>query len=166
MDSAMRSFKDTQGRTWIVSITFHELKLCRKLLGVKLADLSNDCCKPLGELIADAERFVDVLYVLCKEQADKANVSDADFGRSLDGDAIEAAIHAFVGAFADFSPSRTRALILGLADKMRETETLIQAALPDAVRAVREMSAEAILDSMQKPTAAGLPALSGSTPTA
>jgi len=56
-------------------------------------------------LIADPVLLVDVLYVVCKEQADDANVTDEQFGRSMAGDAVDAATRAFLEELADFTPS-------------------------------------------------------------
>ena len=52
----------------------------------------------------------DVLYCLCKDQADKQSISDEDFGRALAGDAITQAADAFVEELIDFFPdARARA---------------------------------------------------------
>lgn len=56
--------------------------------------------------------LVDVLYRLCKSQADSQNVSDEDFGRAMFGDAILHAQTAFIEERSDFFPSaRQRAAI-------------------------------------------------------
>jgi hypothetical protein len=47
----------------------------------------------------------DVIYVVCKPQADEQNVSDEDFGRAMAGDAIEHATRALLEELVGFSPS-------------------------------------------------------------
>jgi uncharacterized protein (DUF4213/DUF364 family) len=45
-----------------------------------------------------------VLYAICKNDADKLNVSDVEFGESMSGDAISEATEAFLGELIDFFP--------------------------------------------------------------
>jgi hypothetical protein len=47
-----------------------------------------------------------VVYVLCQEQAQKQEVSDEEFGRSMFGDAITEAADAFVEELVNFFPDR------------------------------------------------------------
>jgi len=105
----MRSFKDNADRTWTVTLNIYAVKKVRDLLQVDLLDLGGEEAKPgaglLYRLIADPVLLVDVLYVVCKEQADGAGVSDEQFGRAMAGDAIDAATRAFLEELADFTPS-------------------------------------------------------------
>lgn len=106
----MRTFTDNAGRTWDIIINVASIKRVRGVLGIDLYALIDDGCKPLGELVADPVRLADVLYCLCKEEAEKKGVSDEDFGRSLYGDAILRAADAFLEELIDFFPDpRTRA---------------------------------------------------------
>ena len=106
----MRTFKDDAGRTWSLTLNVWTVKKVRDLLGVDLLDLGGDAAtrdKPglLFRLIADPVLLVDVLYVVCKDQADGASVTDEQFGRAMGGDAIDAATRAFLEELADFTPS-------------------------------------------------------------
>jgi hypothetical protein len=47
----------------------------------------------------------DVIYGVCKPQADEQNISDEDFGRAMAGDAIEHATRALLDELVGFSPS-------------------------------------------------------------
>jgi hypothetical protein len=100
----MQTFTDNAGRTWTVLITVDGLKHVRQQLGIDLYKLIDHGCKPLGELIGDPVKLIDVLYVLCREAADKAGISDEAFGRAMFGDAIFAASRAFQEALIDFFP--------------------------------------------------------------
>jgi hypothetical protein len=106
----MHSFVDNAGRTWTVAINVAAVKRVRGLLNVDLYKLVDDGFRPLGELVSDPVRLADVLYCLCKDEADARHVSDEDFGRALYGDAITLAADAFVEELIDFFPdARTRA---------------------------------------------------------
>ncbi|MFM7927420.1 MAG: hypothetical protein ACKO9Q_06865, partial [Pirellula sp.] len=66
--------------------------------------------KSLSKLVSDPVTLADVLYCLCKDQADKQSITDEDFGRALSGDVITQAADAFVEELIDFFPdARARA---------------------------------------------------------
>lgn len=113
-DDTRQTFRDSAGREWLVEINVWQLRRVRQSAGVELGKMP---LEKLADLTADPEKFVDVLYALVKDQADKAGVSDSDFGRGLGGDGLESAVLAFWRAYAFFSPSQTRKLLLGLADR-------------------------------------------------
>jgi hypothetical protein len=100
----MQTFTDNAGRTWTVAINVAAVKRVRGLVNIDLYKLVDDGFKPLGELIADPVQLADVLYCLCKDEADARDVSDEDFGRALYGDAITMAAEAFVEELIDFFP--------------------------------------------------------------
>ena len=107
----MRTFRDNDGRSWDLTLNIYAVKQVRDVLGVDLLDPSgspkgenaDDCL--LRKLIADPVLLVDVLYVVCRDQAEKAGVTDEQFGRAMAGDAIDEATRAFLEELADFTPS-------------------------------------------------------------
>jgi hypothetical protein len=106
----MHSFVDNSRRTWEVAINVAAVKRIRGLLGIDLYALVDDGFKSLSKLVSDPVNLADVLYCLCKDQADKQSISDEDFGRALAGDAITQAADAFVEELIDFFPdARARA---------------------------------------------------------
>jgi hypothetical protein len=106
----MHSFVDNSRRTWEVAINIAAVKRIRGLLGIDLYSLVDDGFKSLSKLVSDPVTLADVLYCLCKDQAEKQSISDEDFGRSLAGDAITQAADAFVEELIDFFPdARARA---------------------------------------------------------
>ena len=121
----MRTFIDNAGRTWTVAINVAAIKRVRGLLGVDLFKLVDDGFKPLSKLVSDPVQLADVLYCLCKDEADAKEISDEDFGRALAGDAITLAADAFVVELIDFFPdARARASLKKVIDagkQMRET---------------------------------------------
>ncbi|GIW89562.1 MAG: hypothetical protein KatS3mg108_3886 [Isosphaeraceae bacterium] len=100
----MRTFTDNAGRTWTVAINVALVKRVRGVLDLDLFKLLDDGARPLGELLGDPVRLADVLFCLCKEEAEKRAVSDEDFGAALAGDAIGHAADAFVDELVDFFP--------------------------------------------------------------
>jgi hypothetical protein len=103
-----RSFTDNSGRTWELMIDVPTLRRVKQITGVNLSSI----LKPGGsDALTDPVTLADVLYVVCQPAADAANVSDEDFGRSLRGDAIDAAGTALLEAVADFMPPDRGALI-------------------------------------------------------
>ena len=136
----MRSFKDATGRAWTVGITVADMRRVRALVSVDLYALVDDGLKGLSELLSDPCRFVDVLYVLA-QPADGPKPSDEEFGRSFDGDALEAAADAFAGALTDFFPKRQRTALEKVLAKSREVgekvrqrgEKELEAVDPEAV---------------------------------
>jgi regulator of extracellular matrix RemA (YlzA/DUF370 family) len=106
----MHSFVDNANRTWELTINVAMVKRVRALVEVDLYGLVDEGFKSLSALIADPVQLADVLFCLCKEQAEKAGVTDEDFGRALAGDAIARAADAFVEELIDFFPdARARA---------------------------------------------------------
>jgi len=106
----MHSFVDNSRRTWEVAINVAAVKRIRGLLGIDLYALVDDGFKSLSKLVSDPVTLADVLYCLCKDQAEKQSISDEDFGRALAGDAITQAADAFVEELIDFFPdARARA---------------------------------------------------------
>ncbi|AMV29288.1 hypothetical protein VT84_33140 [Gemmata sp. SH-PL17] len=108
------TFRDNAGREWVVAIHVHAVEQVEARCDVRIGALLRDQLAGLFELLEDPVKFVRVLWVLVEEQATKVALTPEQFGRSLGGDALEAAWQAFVGALADFSPSRLRSRIRAL----------------------------------------------------
>jgi hypothetical protein len=100
----MHTFTDNAGRVWTIAVNVAMIKRVQGLLKINLYKLLDDNFKGLGELLGDPIQLVDVLYCLCKEEADAKNVSDEDFGRAMFGDVIHQATDAFLEELIDFFP--------------------------------------------------------------
>lgn len=138
----MHTFRDSTGRTWAVEITVHAVKRCRAVAGVDLYGLVDDGFAGLSALLRDVVQFVDVLYVLCRDEAIAAGITDEDFGRSLAGDTLDDATRAFLAELTDFFPDpRVRAglakaltAMRGIGDRLLEhLEARIDALDPDVL---------------------------------
>jgi len=100
----MKTFNDNAGRTWTVAINVNAIKRVRSLLDVNLLEVIEG--ELLEQLIRDPVLLCDVVYAVCKPEADEKNVTDQEFGRSMAGDAIDQATKALLEELVGFSPSR------------------------------------------------------------
>lgn len=102
----MQKFVDVRGRVWVVEINTATIKRVRSLTDVNLYEVVD------GELIqrleSDIILFCDVLYAICKPQADRDGVTDEQFGEGLAGDVIDEATAAFIEAMVAFLPEKHR----------------------------------------------------------
>ena len=73
-------------------------------------------------LISDPVLLCDVVYVVCKEEADSKDVSDEDFGRAMAGDALEHATTALLEELIDFFPQGRRRLLKKALAKLKTLE--------------------------------------------
>jgi hypothetical protein len=160
----MKTFTDTAGRTWTLAISVNSVKRCRAFLGgFDLYTLVDEEFRGLAKLLGDPVPLVDVLYVLCKDEADARSLSDEDFGRGMAGDCLVAAADAFVAELADFFPDpQVRAALRKMMPAIR--------GLQDAQAArIEAMDFGAILHAGLAPpssngSSGGSPASSASTP--
>jgi hypothetical protein len=106
----MPAFKTSAGREYLVRLDANKIRDARAELNIDLADL--DFGKVAQRLNSDPVLLVDVLWILCRDQANQSGITSKQFGESLVGDAIDEAARALILARADFSPARTRSLLL------------------------------------------------------
>lgn len=99
----MPRFTDNQGREWMVDINVTSIKRVRALTGVDLLDIKSE--QTLQPLLGDPIALVDLVWAVCKNQAQELGVSDEGFGEALAGDAIAAATNALIEGLVGFSPS-------------------------------------------------------------
>ena len=110
----MKSFTDTTGRVWTITVNVGAIKRVRALCGVDLnaiveVDEKNNVTTGLLErLSTDPVLLVDVLYAICKPECDAKGVSDEEFGCAMAGDAIEHATDALLDEVVDFFPEAKR----------------------------------------------------------
>lgn len=159
----MKTFTDNAGRTWTLAINVDAVKRVRGLLDVDLLEVVEG--KLIDRLIRDPVLLCDVVYVVCKPEADAQNVTDEDFGRAMAGDAIEGATKALLEELVGFSPSpRDRAILGQVLDKaraaMEKARDLVEAKL--ASGAVEKAVEQALANAGSSSGAA--PASSASTP--
>ena len=102
----MKTFKDNAGRTWTVDVNIATVKRVKSLLKVDLTDAVEG--KLLDRFILDPILLCDVIYVICKPEADKEKITDEQFGQAMAGDAIEHATEALLEELINFFPELKR----------------------------------------------------------
>ena len=105
----MKTFKDNADRTWTVIVNVDAIKRVRSLLDVDLMEAVEG--RLLERLVSDPVLLCDVIYCVCKIDADVKGISDEDFGRAMAGDAIELATTALLEELVDFFPQGKRELL-------------------------------------------------------
>ena len=138
----MKTFTDNAGRAWTVTINVDAIKRVRTLAQVNLLDVLDDGCKLLAELHDDPVLLVDVLYCICKPEADAQNVTDEEFGRAMSGDASLQASPALLEEMSYFFPNaRQRAAMKEL---LKKTETVVERLLDHAETTIAELDPESV----------------------
>ena len=122
----MKTFNDNAGRTWTITVNVGAIKRVKSLLSVNLMDAVEG--KLLERLISDPILLCDVIYAVCKPEADAKEISDEDFGRSMAGDAIDFATTALLEELCDFFPQGRRKLLRKALEKLRKLESLAMTA--------------------------------------
>ena len=100
----MSTFKTAQ-RDWVLEVNL-PVKKAVKLATDGKVDLFDVWEGRVQRELADPETLVNVLWVMCKDQADAAKVSELDFAKMFRGDVLEHAANALSEAIIDFFPSR------------------------------------------------------------
>ena len=156
----MKPFTDSAGRTWEVTVNVGAVRRVRDILGVDLMDVAGGDL--LERLADDPVLLVDVLYVLCKPQADAKGASDEDFGRAMVGGVLDEAASALMKELLDFFPSAQRARALG---KMARKIEAQQAAVTEAAAALAAIPASETADVRLGGSSGNSPASAEPTPT-
>jgi hypothetical protein len=140
----MRQFKDNAGRTWTVDINVATLKRVRGLTGVDLMQVIEGTL--IEKFIRDPVLLCDVVYAVCKPEADAAKVSDEEFGKAMAGDAIEAATGAVLDELISFCPSpRDRA---NLGRVLQATNRVLEKARDVTEKRIETLTSEGELDKL------------------
>jgi hypothetical protein len=140
----MRTFTDNAGRQWQVEINVAALKRVRGLTGTDLMQAIEGSGGLIEKLIRDPVLLCDVVYALCKPEADAKSISDEDFGRAMAGDAIEHATAAVLEELVSFCPSpRDRA---NLGRVLRATQGVLEKARDLTTRRIDHLIGSGELD--------------------
>jgi hypothetical protein len=98
----MKTFKDAANRTWTIAVNIAAVSRVRKLLDVDLLAPHEGEPPLVARLHGDVVLLVNVIYVLCKPEADALKVTDEQFGEAMGGEAAYLAYEAFMEEWADF----------------------------------------------------------------
>lgn len=150
-ERARATFTDAAGDSWRVIVTIGKIKSVRQLVNdetgksVDLFEYVND--NLAYRLYIDPVLLADVLWVLCKDEAEGRKIDKSAFLDRLNGETLEVAELAFEEAFIDFFPKSQRGQAELIAQTAREFRTTL-----------RKTQQEAVLSEIRKQT----PASSGS----
>jgi len=116
-------FTDSKGDEWAVALNVSTIKAVRQHLSIDLLDLDNG--KLILNLTSDPIMLVDVIYVVCMDEAEERGVIDSEFGARMAGDVIADATEAMLGALVSFIPNpRDRA---NMAKVLNKTHQIMEA---------------------------------------
>jgi len=154
----MATFRDATGREWPLTITYGASRALKGDAGCDLSDVANDGEKLARVLFGDPDALVRVLWVLVRDRAAAAGVSEGQFFDALDPAAMDAASDALMEAITDFFHRRRAGAVKSHLPAMRQRIDATHAAAVTA--AVRDLTSP----STSPGTSAGSPGSSGSTP--
>jgi hypothetical protein len=102
----MKTFVDSSGRTWTVTINTNAIKRAKETSGVSLVDIVNGDL--YGRMLLDPVLVCDIAYGVCEPEAKARKFTREDFNAALVGDAIAAAREAILEDLVDFFPNPVR----------------------------------------------------------
>jgi hypothetical protein len=100
----MKTFKDRDGKSWRVELSFALWRRIKAETEIDLLDVAMPDGKALGQL-SKLENVGVVLWLYVEEQAVSEGIDRETFWRALHGEAIETAMEAVVEDLEDFSRS-------------------------------------------------------------
>jgi hypothetical protein len=147
----MQQFKDSANppRLWNVSINVGTVKRVKMLLPeIDLLEISTQKSKDEPPLIVrlavDVCLLCDVLYAICKPQADALQVTDEQFGEAMGGDALSEGQQALMGELTDFFQKLGRT---EQATVVRQAGTMIEATIAAADKRIKTLDMAMLSDS-------------------
>lgn len=104
----MKSFKDSTGREWVITLTLGSAMKVKSKLDVDLLQPEEGDPPLLTRLGTDEMLLAEVICALLENQFDKHGVTEDDVREAFDGQTILAAQKAFYGELVDFFQKRGR----------------------------------------------------------
>jgi hypothetical protein len=136
----MRSFTDTEGRAWPLSLTIGALRRVKQLVpAVDLMAIDQGEPPLIVRLCSDPLLFVDVLYALCEPQVRERGLNDEQFAAALGGQTIFAAMTALREELTDFFRGLGRSDLTAIVSR---AETLVRTAVDEATTQMQTIDIE------------------------
>lgn len=117
----MPQFTDTKARVWQLDLSIGLALAIRKKLGVNFLSLLDG--QALDAVSRSDETLVNVLWLLCAEQALSAGVDETGFALALGGDALGAAIEGLLEALVLFTRPDNRPAVQKVLEKIHQVQT-------------------------------------------
>lgn len=152
----MPSFKDNKGRSWLVELDAPTVQKIRRdtcgISGCRHRPLTNSQCegvdlwdlsgKSFQKMDFDTVLMVDVLWLICEEQAIARDISEMDFAKALRGEVLPEATNAMLKASVEsLDPTKRRFLERAAATRHRHEEL----ALNRTIEKIESPETEALL---------------------
>ena len=143
-----RTFQDSQGDSWTITITVGAAMKLRDQLGVDIQKLVESHDGTLSGLLTDVWKIVEILALVLEDQVKKRGLQDSEFFERLTGDVLDFATMAFLEAVADSLPKLQRRPIQELMKKLNSTLDRATETMAEKVKAT-DVEAE-ILEKIEK----------------
>jgi len=137
----MEKFKDSNGRDWAISINVGTVKTVQAELKIDITDMAT--LKVLGD---DVCLLVDCIYLCCKDEAEKAGITDIQFGQSMAGTALDSASEAFMNELINFFPAQKANL---LRKTLEKAKSLQAQATEEIEKRIENLSYKQLTDSQE-----------------
>jgi len=154
----MKSFKDSTGREWAITLTLGAAMKVKSKLGVDLLQPEEGDPPLLSRLGTDEMLLAEVICCLLENQFEKHGVTEDDIRDAFDGQTLLASQKAFYGELVDFFQSRGR---IDRAKAVAKQMALIDLAITTAGKQIDAIDIEKL---MSGATSIALPEPSESTP--
>jgi hypothetical protein len=109
-DGKPATFKLRDGSEFVIEISMATVKRVKQLLGVNVLDILGTS-EELGGYITDDVKTVDVLCAICRPQLEARRMSDEDFGRGFDQEALVGATNTLMDEVAEFFQQPRKGLV-------------------------------------------------------
>lgn len=118
----MKTFKDTNGKEWTVTINTNALQRSKDLAQFDLLSVADDP-KNIGTLSNDPVKLVAILYAVCKPQAEASTITPEQFGEALGaGHVIDQATDALLEDLFSFFPKHRREPLTKAYQKLKQLQ--------------------------------------------
>jgi hypothetical protein len=101
----MATFTDGEGRRWSVRVSLGALRDLEEAAGFPVLAAIADRDRLREQILGRAEIVAQALYFAVREEAERRNVTQADFERSVSGPALGQACQAFFDALVECFPA-------------------------------------------------------------
>jgi len=98
----MKTFKDSAGRNWTITINVDTVKRLIAGINVNLCELNEGDPPLILALERDASRLFDVVFEVIRPQAETLGVTAQQLAAGIDGPSLAEMATAFWGELADF----------------------------------------------------------------
>lgn len=157
----MKTFTDTAGRTWTLSLTIDAAKRVKGLLDVNLLELEAGDPPLLTKIGTDVILLCDVIFALVKPQADANGVTDEQFAAALGGETILAAQTALYEELVGFFRGLGRSDLAKAVDAQRR---MIDLAVRKIETRIDKLDLEAAIETTLGESSTNSPESSASIP--